>query len=1137
MKPTWEVLHPYPEVEEGRVTEDSFVVSPGGIWEHLEYGLNVNIDERYLDPEGFYRRTHFTEAMKNLLREVITRLNGGTAQSIHHLQVGMGGGKSHTLLLLYYMAKYREKVLPYLQRAGIAENLPPFRVAVLDGSRISTTFGKGLPDGSRVMTLWGLLFKQLGVYDRFKDVDKREESPDITMIREALTTEPTLILIDEITMYISSSPSRLASRIQAFLQALTAAVKETPRCAMVITTPIGVYPEALDLVSNILNRYCTPTVIAAAREYKNIRKRALFRDDFDTITTQIEEVAKEYQETYSRHLPNRAASTLDAIKDNYPFHPFVDDTLQRLKGHPAFQEVRDELRFLAGLIYSVWQHQEPDAYLISVGHADLEDQYVRGGTIAKVRDPIIVARFDSDLENNLPKIPDEIKATAKKALATIVLNSLHGPTPLDRGVTREDTVYALLTPESTPALIDEALKQIVTQLHYVNPLGDRYVFGQPNINKIIDDYIKKVETDEKLRGQWWDTIKAELMAWKDAAIKQYQRSAKERGQPPLFAPENIIIWANRSGDIPDDTNLKLVFTDYIIPEAEPRERTPSERVAATPAEACKAVKDLYDSYGQRPRNNKNTVFFLVADRNLVERNGPVATAKQLLALQEMLRDREDLRSLIGESGLNSLDRSRAEMERDLRPSSVAAYQYLVYPAAGGLAAIQLSEERRAIDRFITLVEERLETQQKKILRETTPTDLIDRYWPTGRDMVEVRELVEGFYRRPEIEAITDKRVVEAAIRAALREGLIAYTHQGEVYFNREPTIIDDRGILVKNPNIATVSIEAVDERGEPLRVRLLLDGKREEFTPTAITNLKGVSQTVKPIPPDKLSFKAWEDGHQTEERTVTWDQNKTLVLHYEVERPTERRVTIEVKAVNAQSNEELAVAVLVDGASYGTPTSIERLKDSRCEISIATPSGMSFQGWSDGSRYLKRTITFDYDKVLTAAFQPVTPGIEVVKWSGPNAEAAEKIRGLLEGSARYVKTEFSANFQDLSRHLGALLHLLSPPYVIDLQARGGRALGFDILTVSARAGSEKQSGLRSCLTQLKGFLEEATLTLEKKEGDYKPMAELIRKEALDVIAKMEGRLTYEIHMLTDPTRKPEPTRTLKTLIDEFKRVG
>jgi len=1141
MRPVWEILHPYPEVEEGRVTEDSFVVSIGGIWEYLEHNLPANIDERYLDPEGFYRRTHFTEAMKELLSQVITRLNRGSAQSVHHLQVGMGGGKSHTLLLLYYMAKYKDKALPYLRREGIAEEVPNFRVAILDGSRISPTFGKSFPDGSKVLSLWGLLFKQLGIYDKFKEVDRLEEGPDVSMIREALAAEPTLILIDEITMYITNSTPRLASRIQAFLQALTAAVKESSGCAMVLATPIGVFPEALELVSNILTRYCTPTIIAAAREYKNIRKRALFTDDFDSITEETEEIAREYEAQYRQHLPQWAATSLTSIMDNYPFHPFVDRTLQRLKEHQAFQEVRDELRFLAGLIYSVWQHKEPDVYLITVGHADLEDQYVRGGTIAKVRDPIIVARFDTDLEERLVEIPGEIRETAKKVLATIVLNSLSGGSPLDRGVTRQDAVYALLTPESTPALIDEALNQIVKQLWFVNPLGDRYVFGQPNINKLIDDYVRKVETDQKLKGQWWDTIRSELVAWKDNALKQYHRKAREKQTDSLFDSENVIIWANRSDEIPDDKSIKLIFTDYIIPEtAEPAEEKPiseTHRVARSTSEACEAVRDLYASYGQKPRDYKNTVYFLVADKNLVEKNGPVSTAKQLLALQEMLRDREELKNLIGESGLNAIEQSRADMERDLRPSCVAAYQYLVYPSSGGLASIQLGEERRAVDQFLSLVEERLETQVKKILRETTPDALLDRYWPRGRDRIEVRDLIEGFYRRPEIEFITHRQVAESAIREALRSGDLAYTYQNEVYYNREPLLVDDHGILVRNPDVVTVSLEAIDDKRDPLRIRLLLDGKKEEFTPASLPDLKGISRTVRPTPPGELTFRGWLDGLQTEERTINWDQNKTLVLEYEREVIPPQEVELDVKAINTKTNIEMEVAVLVNGVSYQTPIAEKFPKGKRCEIRMATPSGMSFQGWSDGSRHLERTVTCDYNKVLIATFEPVTPGIEVLKWSGPLPEGVKRIHGLLDGSARYIKTELSADFDELTKNLGALLQLLKQPYIIDVQAHGGKVLGFEYLTVSAKASSEKQSGVRSCLTQLKSYLEEATLTLEKTEGDYTSMKELIRSEALNAIEKMNGDLSYEIHMLTDPTKKPEPTRTLKGLIDEFKRVS
>jgi len=1140
LRSVWEILHPYPEVEEGKVTEDSFVVSIGGIWEHLEHGISGNIDQRYLDPAGFYRRTHFTDAMKELMSQIIIRLKGGSAQAIHHLQVGMGGGKSHTLLLLYYMAKYKGKALPYLKRQAIADDVPNFRVAILDGSRISPTFGKSFPDGSKVLSLWGLLFKQLGVYEKFKEVDKLEEGPDISMIREALESKPTLILIDEITMYITNSPSRLASRIQAFLQALTAAIKETPGSAMVIATPIGVFKEALDQVSDIVTRYCTPTIIAAAREYKNIRKRALFTDDFDSITPEIEEIAREFETVYRQQVPERAATLVTSINDNYPFHPFVDRTLQRLKEHSAFQEVRDELRFLAGLTYGVWQHKEPNVYLITTGHADLENQYVRGGTITKLRDPIIVARLDTDLEERFDNIPSEIRNVAKKVLATIVLNSLSG-SPLDRGITRQEAIYALLTPETTPVLIDEALKHILTQLFFVNSQRDRYVFGQPNINKLIDDYVKKVETDQKLKGGWWDIIRSELVSWKNNALRQYNRKARDKQVDILFNSEDVIIWANRSDEVPDDKAIKLIFTDYIIPEtsqsSDEEKVTTIQRVAQSNVEACEAVKDMYESYGQTPRNYKNTVYFLVADKTLVEKNGPVSTAKQIMALEEMLKDREDLKNLIGESGIGTIEHSKADMERDLRPSCVAAYQYLVYPSSGGLASIQLGEERRAIDQFLNLIEERLDTQIKKILRNMTSDALLDRYWPKTRERVEVGDLINGFYRRPEIEIIAHRQVVESAIREALTQGDLAYTYQNEIYYNKEPLLIDEKGILVKNPDVVTISIEAIDDKRDSLKIRLLIDGRREVFTPAILQDLKDISHTIRPTHPNELIFKGWRDGFPTDERTITWNQSRTLLLEYEREEIPTQDVKLEIRAIDTKTNTQLGVAILINGISYQTPVEEKYPQGKRCEIKMATPSGMSFQGWSDGSRYLERTITCDYDNLFTATFEQVTPGVEILKWSGPTHEGIKRLQGLLEGSARFINNEFSIDFNDLSKNLGALLQLMKQPYIIDVQASGGQALGFEDLSFTAKTSSEKQSGMRTCLTQLKSYLEEATFILEKTETDYKPMKELITAEALKALEKMSGNLSYEIHMLTDPTRKPEPTRSLKSLIDEFKRVG
>ena len=198
--------------------------------------------------------------MRELLKSVASRMKGEKAQSIHNLQVGMGGGKSHTLLLLYYLSKHPEKVLPFLKKEKIADKVPQFRIVVIDGSRIDM-FGKRYPDGTHIKTLWGLLFKALGVYQKYKDIDTLGQAPSVTTLKEALSAEPTLILIDEPTIYIQNimGDNRHIGVFQAFLQNLTTAVSETPGCALVVTAPTGIYEEARRLISEVLSRFCAPT--------------------------------------------------------------------------------------------------------------------------------------------------------------------------------------------------------------------------------------------------------------------------------------------------------------------------------------------------------------------------------------------------------------------------------------------------------------------------------------------------------------------------------------------------------------------------------------------------------------------------------------------------------------------------------------------------------------------------------------------------------------------------------------------------------------------------------------------------------------------------------------------------------------
>ena len=1132
LKPVWETLHPYPEVAAGNVTEDSFVVSMGAIWERLELGAKVEVDPRYLDPEGFYRRTHFTDSMRDLLKEVTRRISGEKAQSIHNLQVGMGGGKSHTLLLLYYLSKHPDRAQPYLRREHIADKVPRFRVVVIDGSRIDM-FGKRYPDGTQVNTLWGVLFKALGAYQQYKDIDTIGQAPSVTTLKEALSKDPTLILIDEPTIYIQNimGNQRHVSVLQAFLQNLTAAISETQGCALVVTAPTGIYEEARKLISAVLNRYSEPTIIATPREYKSVRRHALYTDDFDSLTPIINETARSYKDLYRRHLPTRAANADQAIKDNYPFHPFVDQTLSKLKEDPAFQQIRDELRFLASLIYSVHKAKDPDADLITVGHARLEDGYVRGGTIGKLKNPILVSQLDTELEERIPQVPEVVRPTAIKALATIVLNSLTATGPQQQGVTEEETKYAILSPSSNPALIPEALKEIRTKLWFVDLSGDRYVFGRTNINKLIDEYMRRVENDPRQAGQWWNEIQRELSKWRDeTAIPTYRKQTM--GKRPLWDARNIHVWVYRSDDIPDIPSLQLVLADFTVAA----NGTGKTRAASNQNDACDAVRDLYQNYGQTPRNYKNTVYFLVAGRPEDILSGPVRLAKELMALDAMFKDKDELRVKVGEDGIEQINLLRSQIRRSLTPSVPTTYLWLVYPSDSGLTAMQLGAERMLTENILSIVEDKLRIQARKIIEQISPDTLLDRYWPRGSSKVEVKALIEGFYRRPEIEVITDRAVVEKAIQDAVTDGKAAYSYGADLIFGKPPGPIRDEGLVIREPEVSQVVIRAEDEGGAPVPLTVWVDKREAKATPSTIEDLVDRVHTLNPAIPEGLVFEGWMDGHMDLERVISWDRDAEYILKVARKgKPPAEDVQLTIDAVNIKSGESMDVTVIIDNQPYKTKQPVLLAKERQHTVRVETPKGMAFERWSDGHLNQTRTVTLDIDQQLQARFTPLTPGQRLIDGSRPVAEATADLQALLSTQTREAKLTFTASYRDCSRHLGALMMLQQKPYTVELSAQAEKGRPLETLRVSVQAASDRQGELRSLITQLREYLDKVELTLTKREQEFKPLREILSEEALIQVAKMPGNLTYRLIAMEDMAL-PQPTRSLQSALEEFKKV-
>ena len=101
--------------------------------------------------EAFFKKTYVTGGMRTLLRQGLRRLSGISGQAVFELKQSMGGGKTHSMLALGYLAA--NPSLAHLIPQDIVQDFTPAnaRVVALSGRSVS-----------RDKHLWGDIAEQLG---------------------------------------------------------------------------------------------------------------------------------------------------------------------------------------------------------------------------------------------------------------------------------------------------------------------------------------------------------------------------------------------------------------------------------------------------------------------------------------------------------------------------------------------------------------------------------------------------------------------------------------------------------------------------------------------------------------------------------------------------------------------------------------------------------------------------------------------------------------------------------------------------------------------------------------------------------------------------------------------------------------
>jgi predicted AAA+ superfamily ATPase len=229
MKKVWEVCDVSDDIKFGSLDESKFAIE-------LYSVLEGKADETYTNSDFFFEKTFLTNNMKHIIIQILKRLSTGSGLANLILSNEFGGGKTHTLLLIYHILKNTGgKGFEYIRRYDIDKELGIASLPTIDVVSIDCrTLGNEI-------TLWGKIAKEVEMYDKIKKYDKQQNPPPVTILTEILE-RPTLILIDELYSYLKNAKgivvgkSDLSELTLNFLINLMSAISTTKRSQLLLTT-------------------------------------------------------------------------------------------------------------------------------------------------------------------------------------------------------------------------------------------------------------------------------------------------------------------------------------------------------------------------------------------------------------------------------------------------------------------------------------------------------------------------------------------------------------------------------------------------------------------------------------------------------------------------------------------------------------------------------------------------------------------------------------------------------------------------------------------------------------------------------------------------------------------------------------
>lgn len=670
LKPWREVAVPHEDVLKGTFQQAEFAADLSRVHEGTA-------TPEYQNPTLFFQRTFITEGMRLLLDSVVKRLSGKGGDPVIQLQTAFGGGKTHTMLAVYHLAKGDAVAsdLPgvpaILDAAGVTE-LPRARVAVLDGIKSSPN-QPVVRDGQTIRTLWGDLAWQLGGTDGYAlvaDADASGTSPGKAVLETLLGRyAPCVILIDELVAYVrqfEESKTLTGGSFDSnlsFVQALTEALKAVPTAVLLASLPEsdkeagsqrGV--KALAALAHYFGRIQALWKPVGTEEAFEIVRRRLFSSINDKLAA--ESVCRAFADYYTANgedFPRETQESryFDRLMHAYPIHPEVFDRLyEDWSSLDNFQRTRGVLKLMAKVIHRLWKDNDKDP-LIMPGSFPLQDADTRNEVIYYLPqgwDPVVERDVDgeraetTEIENRDPRL-GSVQACRRSARAIFLGSAPSTANQMVRGIELERVALGVAQPGQQVGIYKDALRRLGDRLHYLNSGNNRFWFDtRPNLRREMEERKRRFQDKEDV-----------FPAIRDRVQKSFASG--------VFGGIHIF---TASSDVPDDWQLRLV----VLPPDAAFSRSGQSL-------AIDRATEILKNRGDQPRFKQNRLIFLAADYDSVSRLKD--QVRSTLAWQSIVSDIKEMKLNLDQFQSRQANKSLEDANEALRRMIRETYKWMVAP--------------------------------------------------------------------------------------------------------------------------------------------------------------------------------------------------------------------------------------------------------------------------------------------------------------------------------------------------------------------------------------------------------------------------------------------------------------------------